>query len=79
MHGGTSHLEIWTIANSKLTNLEIVNPGVISSLIHIDWSTDSKYIAINSDSEELDFILIENTPPKMAIPAILSKDKELDW
>ena len=47
-HGGASHLEIWSVNYPKWGKGKVINAGLTSALLHVDWSLDSTTTLINS-------------------------------
>ena len=43
-----------------LLPLVIIQSGLTSSLTHLDWSSDSNYIVVNSSAFELKFFSLSN-------------------
>ena len=75
-HGGASHLEIWSIEGNKFGKQWVVNAGITSALLHLDWSSDSSCIILDSEAYELEFVMTETQPPKVASA---SACKDMDW
>lgn len=47
-HGAASHVEVWNIDFPKFGKSVVINAGLTSALLHIDWSTDSSICLVNS-------------------------------
>ena len=60
-HGAASHLEIWSIAYPKFGANKIINAGLTSALVHLDWSTDSSIAIVNSQAYEMKFVDINSS------------------
>jgi len=74
-HGGASPIEIMSVQNNrKLTKLKKINAGLTSALLHLDWSTDSNIILVNSQAYELLFISVQTEKQVTA-----SATKDIEW
>jgi microtubule-associated protein-like 6 len=55
-HGGASHLEIFEINDKKFVQKSIiVNAGMTSALLSVDWSVESDTLVTVSQAYELKF------------------------
>lgn len=72
-HGGLSKVELINVLDNgrTLQKLASVNMGISSALTHLDWSTDSNTIVLNSQGYELMWLDINS---KKAMSASSSKD-----
>ena len=52
----------------------MIQSGLTSALTHLDWSSDSKQIVVNSSGFELKFFSISNIKPISASAA-----KDIEW
>lgn len=55
-HGGASHVEIFKVDGNKFGSGKVVNAGLTSALLSVDWSQDSSILAVVSQAYELKFI-----------------------
>jgi WD40 repeat protein len=73
-HGGASKLEVMEVVGDRLEKRYNFFVGLTSALLHLDWSTDSQSIVLNSLAYELKFV---NVHGKNVMAASASKD--IDW
>jgi WD40 repeat protein/Ca2+-binding EF-hand superfamily protein len=73
-HGGASKIEIINWNNDKMTQHALINGGLTSALLHLDWSESSSQLMINSQAYELKFVDIDS---KKQIAA--SSVKDVKW
>ena len=74
-HGGLSKIEIVKVVNGKtLQKLASCDIKISSAVTHLDWSSDSRYVVVNSQAYELMFLDITT---KRVISA--SSAKDIDW
>ena len=73
-HGGPSKVEIAGVENSQLFRMHTVDVGLSSALTHLEWSTDGKLLAVNSQAYELKFISVEEQKSVSS-----SSVKETEW
>ena len=59
-HGATSKIEILSVVNNKLQLYGSINPRVTSAVTHLDWSSDSEFIVVNSLAFELKFMSLSS-------------------
>jgi WD40 repeat protein len=54
-HGGLSKIELVKVTENgkKLQKIAAVNLGISSAVTHLDWTTDSNSVVINSQAYEL--------------------------
>jgi microtubule-associated protein-like 6 len=55
-HGAASPIEVWSIAYPKFGTSKVINAGLTSALLHLDWSTDSSIALVNSQAYEMKFV-----------------------
>ena len=55
-HGGTSKIIVYELNNNKLSLYGKIQVGLTSALLHLDWSTDSSFLVVNSQAYELKFV-----------------------
>lgn len=57
VHGGNSNIELASLDRTgRLRHESSVNIAMTSALLHLDWSLDSRMLAINSQGYELMFV-----------------------
>ena len=47
---------MWEIHFPKFGKSQVINAGLTSALLHIDWSTDSSIALVNSEAYEMKFV-----------------------
>ena len=73
-HAGASNIEIMAINNSKLQTKGMIKAGLTSALTHLDWSSDSEFLVINSQAYELKFASV------LALKNVsASGSRDTDW
>ena len=55
-HGGPSKVEVYKIVKNKLKRVKLINAGLTSALLHLDWSADGGLVAVNSRAYELKYV-----------------------
>ena len=74
-HGGLSKIEFVKVEdNGKISKGKVVDVGMSSALTHLDWSSDSEYVVVNSQGYELFWV---NTSSYERVTA--SSAKDIDW
>lgn len=75
-HGGLSKIELVKVIDNgkKLQKLASADIKISSALTHLDWSSDSRYVVINSQAYELMWLDVQS---RKTISASSSKD--IDW
>jgi microtubule-associated protein-like 6 len=74
-HGGLSKIEFYKVgSDGKLSSIKVLDIAMTSALTHLDWSTDSSSIVINSQAYELFWV---DTDDYSRIDA--SGAKDIDW
>jgi hypothetical protein len=72
-HGGNFNIEIMEVSKKGVKKKTHINARVSSAINHLDWSSDSEYILINSQALEL---LIFSVSSKSMAKASGMKDEE---
>lgn len=73
-HGGASHIEIFAVEGKKFGSGKVVNAGLTSALLSIDWSKDSDMMAVVSQAYELKFVSAGGSPVAASACRDLFKD-----
>ena len=73
-HGGASHIEIFAVEGQKFGAGKVVNAGLTSALLSIDWSKDSDMMAVVSQAYELKFVSAGGSPVAASACRDLFKD-----
>lgn len=75
-HGGLSRVEVVKVLDNgkKLHKIAAVNLGISSALTHLDWSTDSNSVVLNSQAYELMWLDVNSQQRINASGA-----KNIDW
>lgn len=73
-HGGASKVEVYNFDGKSMKNHGLINAGLTSALLHLDWSEDSNFLVVNSQAYELKFVDING---KKQIAA--SSMKDTNW
>jgi echinoderm microtubule-associated protein-like 6 len=76
-HGGASHVELWTVEGDKFGSGKVVNAGLTSALLSVDWSKDSDTLAVVSQAYELKFI--SSSGSNVAASATRDLFKDCKW
>jgi len=74
-HGGLSKIEFIKVDdNGKISKGKVLDVKMTSALTHLDWSTDSQYIVVNSQAYEI-FWADANSYERITA----SSSKDIDW
>ena len=57
-HGGNFNIEVLEGGKKGLKKKSVINARVSSAITHLDWSSDSNYLVVNSQALELLFFSV---------------------
>ena len=59
-HGWNFNIEVVSVSNSSIKAYKTINGRISSALLHLDWSSDSQFLIVNSQAYELMFYSVES-------------------
>eukprot|EP01017_Pseudomicrothorax_dubius_P042573 TRINITY_DN6973_c0_g1_i5.p1 TRINITY_DN6973_c0_g1~~TRINITY_DN6973_c0_g1_i5.p1 ORF type:complete len:396 (-),score=106.64 TRINITY_DN6973_c0_g1_i5:60-1247(-) len=73
-HKGASPVQVLNVTDKKLSENCVINVGMTSALLHLDWSKDSQFMVANSQAYELKFINLNTRKDNAA-----SASRDIEW